>query len=236
LAQDFRDLRLAHTEIEFRISLPRFRVLWKGGLKFLVHTEEFSIDLVRCFMAKAKTQLKTLYHDWFEGEGLGEADGFFEIVNGKLEYVTGWFANDAMWRPEYMEGLIEHFGGKIEDLPNKHHVTAAKLMCEAFGLDYEGEEEEPGSDSAFLAYTEGTSDKVYHLYLTIQDSNRRTAYTVQASYGRRGSDLRSEVKYKGGDYEIAKQIYDKVLKEKLNKGYQRYHTGNSSDDGFEDEY
>lgn len=77
---------------------------------------------------------KVLYRAFFCGDDIGEADGFFEINNGKVKYVTGWFCNDAMWRGEYMDDLIEYFGGKIEELPKKYHAEAEKQMAEAYGL------------------------------------------------------------------------------------------------------
>lgn len=166
-------------------------------------------------MAQAKQKLKVIYHERFEGEGLGEAEAFYEIVNGKVEYVTGWFLNDAMWRDEYMSGLISHFGGEIERLPEKHHVAAAKLMCEAYGCEYEGDEEEAGEE-VLLEYRAGTSDKVYNLSLT-QDGE----WNVTALYGRRSGNLKEEVKGRGLDYSDAKSIFDKVLSEKLKKGYKR---------------
>jgi predicted DNA-binding WGR domain protein len=43
---------------------------------------------------------------------------------------------------------------------------------------------------------------------------------VEALYGRRGSNLRLEIKCDGEDYMTAKKLYDKVLNEKLKKGYK----------------
>ena len=41
-----------------------------------------------------------------------EADGFF--INGKL--VHWFFNNDAMWRSEYMNGLIEEMGWEVKEV------------------------------------------------------------------------------------------------------------------------
>jgi hypothetical protein len=91
--------------------------------------------LVEVSLAKKQTpKVKVLYHAFFCGDVIGEADGFFEITKGKVKYVTGWFCNDAMWRGEYMTDLIEHFGGKIEDLPEEHLEEAENQMAEAYGL------------------------------------------------------------------------------------------------------
>jgi hypothetical protein len=87
---------------------------------------------------KAKTpkaQTRVIYHKYFCTDEIGESDGFFEVVNGKLEYVSGWFHNDAMWRPEYMSGLLEHLGVEVADLPAKYEKEAAKLFSQAYGID-----------------------------------------------------------------------------------------------------
>lgn len=170
-------------------------------------------------MAKAKPQLKVLYHENFEGEGLGEAEAFYEIVKGKVEFVTGWFMNDAMWREEYMSGLISHFGGKIERLPKQHHITAAKLMCDAYGCEYEGndEEDQGGADAyAQLQYRKGTSDKVYNINLSNEDGS----WFVAVEYGRRGGNLKTEMKLSDADFVEAKQVYEDILAEKIKKGYK----------------
>jgi hypothetical protein len=69
------------------------------------------------------------------GDDVGEADAFFEINEGKLKLITCWSHNDAMWRDEYMSGLISYFGGKIEKLPTKHEKEAEKLVAKVWGLD-----------------------------------------------------------------------------------------------------
>ena len=78
--------------------------------------------------------LKTVYHAYFEGDNIGEADGFFEIKNGKLSAVTGWSLNDAHWRYEYMQGLIGYFGGIVEPLPKKYQAQAEKLLLKLWNL------------------------------------------------------------------------------------------------------
>jgi hypothetical protein len=92
-------------------------------------------------MAKAK--LRTLYHQFFCGEGnLGEADGFFSLEGGKLEWVDGWDANDANWRHEYMAGLLKWAGVEIKRLPSKYLDEAVKIAEKIWGLDYEPDDEE----------------------------------------------------------------------------------------------
>jgi hypothetical protein len=122
-------------------------------------------------MAKTQQKLKVIYHTFFCGDLIGEADGFFEINDGELEYVTGWDANDANWRGEYMGGLLEHAGAEIKELPDKYQYNAERLIEKAFGLV--GDEEEEEDEGEQLPYAD------------------------------------------------AKKLFDKVLKEKLKKGYKR---------------
>jgi hypothetical protein len=173
-------------------------------------------------MAKAKQQpKKTLYHESFCSDNIGEADGFFEIIDGKLELVDCWSNNDAMWRGEYMTGILTWAGIDLQDLPKKHHAAAEKLLCENWGLDYEdesdGDEEDGEPEDVELAYQEGTSDKVYNLKLTTDETGN---WVVSAMYGRRGGNLRFEIKCEAETYSNAKAKYEEVLKQKLNKGYK----------------
>lgn len=71
-------------------------------------------------------------------------------------------------------------------------------------------------ESADLFYCEGRSDKTYSIQL--QESEAGWAVTVQ--YGRRGSTQQADTKIEGSEYETAKRIFDKTLREKLSKGYQ----------------
>jgi hypothetical protein len=173
-------------------------------------------------MAKAKQQpQKTLYHEFFCSDNLGEADGFFEIKDGKLELVDCWSTNDAHWRGEYMTGLLTWAGVELKDLPSKYQAAGEKLLCENWGLDYEPEEDEESDsdgeeEKAELYYQEGSSDKVYILDL----GKNEDGWFVLAQYGRRGSSLRTEDKGTGLEYQEAKDTYESVLKQKLNKGYK----------------
>ena len=72
------------------------------------------------------------------------------------------------------------------------------------------------SERAELYFQQGGSDKVYHPQLeTVQDK-----WSVNAQWGRRGSSLRSDVKVNDATYEEAKSVYDRILREKIGKGYQ----------------
>ena len=73
------------------------------------------------------------------------------------------------------------------------------------------------SESVSLFFKEGTSDKEYHAQLESRDGG----WTVNFQYGRRGSALRAESKTPHAlPYEEAKKIYDKVVREKIGKGYR----------------
>jgi bifunctional non-homologous end joining protein LigD len=72
-------------------------------------------------------------------------------------------------------------------------------------------------ESITLYFREGLSDKVYQASIQPQDQG----YLVHFAYGRRGSTLNTGCKTQQPvDYQIAKSIYDKLIKEKLAKGYR----------------
>ncbi len=67
-----------------------------------------------------------------------------------------------------------------------------------------------------LYFQQGKSDKVYKASLEQQDDN----YLVNFAYGRRGATLRTGTKTQTAvDYDKAKKIYDKIVNEKMAKGY-----------------
>jgi bifunctional non-homologous end joining protein LigD len=72
------------------------------------------------------------------------------------------------------------------------------------------------TEQAELHFRQGSSDKVYHLQLENVDDK----WSVQAQWGRRGSALQGDVKASGESYEEAKRVYDRILREKVGKGYQ----------------
>jgi bifunctional non-homologous end joining protein LigD len=72
---------------------------------------------------------------------------------------------------------------------------------------------------ADLFFQEGNSDKEYHLQL-IETPRILSGYSVTFQYGRRGSALNDGSKITGVPFEAAQKVYNKVLNEKLGKGYQ----------------
>ncbi len=71
-------------------------------------------------------------------------------------------------------------------------------------------------DEAHLYFREGTSDKEYHATIEPKGS----LFIVNFAYGRRGSTLQTGTKTQEPvDYETAKRIFDKLMKEKMAKGY-----------------
>lgn len=70
--------------------------------------------------------------------------------------------------------------------------------------------------SASLAYKDGGSDKVYHVQIEPKDNG----YVVVFQYGRRGSTLNAGAKTANPvPLEQAEKIFDKLVKEKMAKGY-----------------
>jgi len=67
-----------------------------------------------------------------------------------------------------------------------------------------------------LFYKEGSSDKVYNLELVTTGKT----WDVNYQYGRRGSSLTTGQKISTTDYYKAKLAYDKIVTEKISKGYQ----------------
>lgn len=75
--------------------------------------------------------------------------------------------------------------------------------------------EEPKSLSLF--FQEGSSDKQYDISLEKKDAG----WVVNFKYGRRGNCNNSGSKTDGPvSYELALKTYDKLVKEKMGKGYQ----------------
>jgi predicted DNA-binding WGR domain protein len=62
------------------------------------------------------------------------------------------------------------------------------------------------------------SDKVYDLELVREADG---TYSVNACYGRRGSTLNSAPKCQHTTLDVADREYNKLIEEKLGKGYQR---------------
>jgi bifunctional non-homologous end joining protein LigD len=75
---------------------------------------------------------------------------------------------------------------------------------------------EPKLENVTLYYREGSSDKVYQC--AIEQAGER--FVVNFAYGRRGATLNTGTKTNVPvDYEDAKRIFDKLVKEKTTKGY-----------------
>src|ERR1019366_9202004 len=67
-----------------------------------------------------------------------------------------------------------------------------------------------------LSYREGSSDKVYQASIEPQGE----LFLVNFAYGRRGSTMSTGTKTNSPvDYDAAKSIYDKLVREKMAKGY-----------------
>lgn len=75
--------------------------------------------------------------------------------------------------------------------------------------------------SVTLYYRQGTSDKVYYCEIVKAD-DYSDFYIVNFAYGRRGSNLKTGTKTPTPTrkYE-AEHIYNKIVREKLGKGYRQ---------------
>jgi bifunctional non-homologous end joining protein LigD len=72
------------------------------------------------------------------------------------------------------------------------------------------------NESASLFFKDGSSDKEYHAQLIAQD----TGFVVNFQYGRRGAALQSGTKTaQPVEYAKAKRVYDKLVAEKVGRGY-----------------
>jgi bifunctional non-homologous end joining protein LigD len=74
----------------------------------------------------------------------------------------------------------------------------------------------PQTKRITLYYREGSSDKVYQASI----EPRRELFVINFAYGRRGSTLQTGTKTpEPVDYDSAKKLYDKLVREKKAKGY-----------------
>src|SRR5512143_3003466 len=74
----------------------------------------------------------------------------------------------------------------------------------------------PQTQPTTLYYREGSSDKVYQASIEPQGEG----FVVNFAYGRRGSTMSTGTKTQTPvDYDTAKTIYDKLVREKMAKGY-----------------
>lgn len=76
-----------------------------------------------------------IYVQNFCDDDLGEADAFYEIVDGHLTMITAWSNNDASYRSEYMSPLFLHLGVDIQRLPKEYQRKAKDLLAEAWGIE-----------------------------------------------------------------------------------------------------
>jgi len=74
----------------------------------------------------------------------------------------------------------------------------------------------PAADQLTLYYRQGSSDKVYQVSIASKDAG----FVVNFAFGRRGSTLHTGTKTSSPvNYEAAREIFDKLVTEKVNKGY-----------------
>jgi bifunctional non-homologous end joining protein LigD len=74
----------------------------------------------------------------------------------------------------------------------------------------------PSTESVTLYYRDGSSDKVYQANIEAAEGG----YVVNFAFGRRGNTLQTGTKTpKPVDYDTARKAYDKLVREKMAKGY-----------------
>src|SRR5205085_4884561 len=74
----------------------------------------------------------------------------------------------------------------------------------------------PGTERISLYYKEGSSDKVYQASI----EPRGELFVVTFAFGRRGSTLNTGTKTSSPvDYQTAKNTFEKLVREKMAKGY-----------------
>lgn len=78
--------------------------------------------------------MRKIFHYGICDDDIGEADAFFEVVNGTLTLLAAWACNDAMYRGEYMDSLFKAVGVEVTGLPKTHTKKATKIAKEFFGV------------------------------------------------------------------------------------------------------
>jgi len=95
-------------------------------------------------------------------------------------------------------------------------VVTLRWVSRLLPINMKGKEMAKTTDSTSLYFTAGSSDKEYHASIEPRDDG----FIVTVAYGRRGSTLQAGTKTPTPvDYATAKKTYDKVVNEKLAKGY-----------------
>lgn len=78
----------------------------------------------------------------------------------------------------------------------------------------------PEPKSISLYYTQGSSDKEYHVQLLIGEVSSPNGWVVNFQYGRRGSSLNWGTKTPEPlEYDKAEKVYNKLVGSKIGKGY-----------------
>jgi len=67
---------------------------------------------------------KIIYTYYYDGDA-GEMDAFF---NEKFKLLEYWSCDDANWRSEYMNPLLETLGIEVKHLPEKQFAKADKAI------------------------------------------------------------------------------------------------------------
>jgi hypothetical protein len=86
---------------------------------------------------KFKQKLRVIFYKYFDSsddDDLGEAQAFFEVVDGNLTLISCWSLNDADYREEYMSKVFRYLGVDVKRLPEKWYSQAVEAVKEAWGI------------------------------------------------------------------------------------------------------
>jgi antitoxin component YwqK of YwqJK toxin-antitoxin module len=141
--------------------------------------------------------------EWMEGKSHGQGTQYYE--KGTVEYQGEWMDGEFHGHgTKYFEnGSIDFQGEWIDGKPNAQEKTQANNQTRVV-------------ETKKLAFKEGSSDKVYHVFLIKVENG----FFVNFEFGKRGTKLQTGTKTTTPIDEVtARKIFNKTVQEKTSKGY-----------------
>lgn len=155
---------------------------------------------------KSFTKLEgILKYDGEWKDNLYHGHGTLYYLNGNIEYEGSFKNGKREWQGTsyYSEGGIQYQGIWMNDKPYVQEKTQINNHSSVIQMKK-------------LAYKEGSSDKVYYVFLVNEDHG----FLVNFEFGKRGTKLQTGTKTPTNvDEGTAHKIFDKIVQEKLSKGY-----------------